>query len=105
MHIEVQGELGVLDYHHKPPFTSQDQTLTLRQFDSQHHFELMSANAQMADSRIGPVFDCVSDFLAHIRGNSHPSHPTFKDGLRAHRIMHALKLSASSGQVQLISEA
>lgn len=100
MRVEVRGEKGVLTYRHAPPFVPEGQTLELRTVNGARMLALSNGQQDgpiIIDSRIYALTRCIADFIARADGAEIAKSPSWRDGLRAQRMMDALLASSKSG--------
>lgn len=96
MRIEVQGERGVLRYHHRPPFTGGvDLSLDLGSGGSELPLEDVAAGG--GDSRLEPMRRLAMLFAAAVGGETTAELPSFRDALRSQRLLAAVRAAAANG--------
>ena len=94
MHIEVHGDNGVLQFIHRPPFGNRDARLACYRSEFEPElFDLADLAQGKRDTRCIPFKSLAQQFVLAVQGKKSSDLPTFHDGLRAQRIMTALRQS------------
>jgi predicted dehydrogenase len=99
MCLKAWGTDGVLVYKHSAPFGDTDRTLFVKKNDIvQIPLPNNQVEGNYLDSRTFAVHRCAGLFVQQALGSKSIAAPSFLDGLRVQRIIHALRDSISEGR-------
>lgn len=94
MRIEVHGDKGVLQFTHCPPFGCGDARLLYYRPEAAPELIALTDSAQKEpDTRSAPFQRLAQQFASAVRGKRTSELPTFHDGLKAQRVITALRQS------------
>lgn len=106
MVIEAAGDGGRLVYMHKPPYLSEDASLTLYKPDGgSRSLDVRFSESDVAqgqDTRFLPTRYSANDFIRAVQGEDVVGRPTAADAIKVHAVASALRCASVSGCAEVV---
>jgi predicted dehydrogenase len=96
--ITMQGEAGVLQFSHRPPFESKPTIIYRGRDAADVVIDAKSAHLGGSDTRVAPFRHLAALFVSAVRGERVVDLPNFGDGVRVQNFLTALRNSAADSQ-------